>query len=206
MNPQTSPMKFPFVTTGTKAALFLLKNRIKAPRVVPAPSTGDPASDDATRREFERVSAQLNADYQDQRAMLNDLEPLLCELAEQIQNWMVYRDEQHMNLMFMALRNQNALPQNALPAAGASTTSPVVGAPTPGTPASADFLGGQTGSAYEGQLLRGDGTNPVYKIENGRKRWIVSQQVFERLGYSFSNVRVVPPQLIDSIPFGANIT
>ena len=74
--------KFPWINTAARTVLYFMKQRIKAPRVLPAPSTGDPAVDDTTRREFERVKEQLTADYQDQRAALTDLEPLIYQLVE----------------------------------------------------------------------------------------------------------------------------
>ena len=61
-------------------------------------------------------------------------------------------------------------------------------------------------SSYEGQLLRGERTAPVYKIENGRKRWIVTEEVFLRNGFSWADVHVVPGSTVDSIPSGDNIT
>ena len=51
----------------------------------------------------------------------------------------------------------------------------------------------------------GDGTTAVYKIENGRKRWIVSAPTFERLGFKWADVRVLPPQIVDNIPFTATM-
>jgi hypothetical protein len=196
--------------------LFLLKNRIKAPRVAPAPSTGDAATDDATRREFERVNQQLNADYQDQRTALTDLEPLIYELADQVQGWMsekehrlAEREERLMNMMLTSRSPMIGQPTMAgvpgtlsLPATSTVSHSLPVAAHHP--PSSDQ--GPAQPSPYEGQLLRGDGTQPVYKIEGGRKRWIINPDAFNRNGFSWNNVRVVPPQLVDNIPFGTNIT
>ncbi len=65
---------------------------------------------------------------------------------------------------------------------------------------------GQPASTYEGQLLRGKRTAPVYKIEDGRKRWIVTEEVFLRHGFAWADVRVVPKATVDNIPSGNNIT
>lgn len=193
--------RFQWLGALLKAIMFVLKNRIKAPRVLPAPPTGDAITDETTRREFERVKEQLNADYQDQRALLNDLEPLLTELAEQLQGWMNQRDEMFNRMMFA--QTQAALPAAPAPAPAAAA-APAVGA-LPGTGPAQDFLGGNPAAQYEGQLIRGDGTLAVYKVESGKKRWIISQPVFERLGYRFEDVKVIPRQLVDNIPFGPNI-
>ncbi len=65
---------------------------------------------------------------------------------------------------------------------------------------------GQPASAYEGQLLRGNRTAPVYKIEDGRKRWIVTEEIFLRHGFAWADVRVVPKATVDNILSGDNIT
>ena len=54
-------------------------------------------------------------------------------------------------------------------------------------------------------LVRAYGENKVYKIENGRKRWVQSREAFTSSGFSFSNVRSVPPAYIDSVPNGSDI-
>lgn len=214
MNTTNMTSKFPWVNTGAKTVLFLLKNRIKAPRVVPAPSTGDAATDDTTRREFERVKEQLNADYQDQRAALTDLEPLIYELAEQVQGWMTdkeqrmaEREERMLNMMLMSARS-GGVP--ALPGLGGQPGMPGYAPGLPAaTPAAAGSVPGADPSAavtYEGQLLRGDGTDAVYKIEGGRKRWVISPDAFNRNGFAWANVRIVPRPIIDSIPFGSNLS
>lgn len=201
--------KFPWIITFLKAGLFILKSRIKAPRVVPAPSTGDPATDDTTRREFERVREQLNADYQDQRATINDLEPLLFELGDQLQGWMAQREEQMMRMMMLVARG-GAMGQTGgyslpvLPGAPGAPAAPALPAAMTGQPA--DFFGGQSGAQYEGQLIRGEGTDAVYKVEGGRKRWIINPDSFTRNGFKWENIRVIPKQISDAIPFGPNIT
>ena len=64
----------------------------------------------------------------------------------------------------------------------------------------------QPPTSYEGQLLRGHGSAPVYKVEEGRKRWIVNEAVFLRNGFSWADVRVLPKATVDNIPSGSNIT
>jgi len=210
MSTHTMSQKFPWINTGTKTVLFLLKNRIKAPRVVPAPSTGDPATDDATRREFERVNGQLAADYQDQRNALKDLEPLIYELAEQVQGWMsekearlAEREERMMNMLLMS-RGQMGLPGfPGVPALPASSMQPPGASPGPtAEQAAAAALGG----AYEGQIIKGDTHAAVYKVEGGRKRWILSPEVFNRMGFNWNSIVTLPQATVDKIQFGANIT
>jgi hypothetical protein len=185
--------RFPWILTATKGLLFMLKNRIKAPRVVPAPSTGDQATDDTTRREFERVKTQLDADYQDARALLTDLEPLLNELAEQLQGWMHQRDELFQDMMISGGRNSLALPAHV----GGS----------PGLPAySQDAPPQNPATQYEGMLIKAPDADPIYKVEGGRKRWIVSQEAFFRNGYKAHSEMIVPRSVVDAIPFGSNIT
>jgi hypothetical protein len=206
MNPMqpVSTHRIQWMQTLLKAMLFVFKNRIKAPRVVPAPPTGNPDTDETTRREFERVKEQLNADYQDQRALLVDLEPLLTELAEQLQGWMNQRDELFQSVMLGRHRAVLELPATSASSAPAPAVGALPAAP-PGAASAADFLGGNTANAYEGQLVRGDGTDAVFKIENGRKRWIISGEVFTRNGFQWNAVRVIPRQVVDNIPFGNNI-
>ena len=204
--------KFPWINTGAKTVMYLLKNKIKAPRVVPAPSTGDPATDDTTRREYERVREQLTADYNDQRASLVDLEPLIYQLAEQVQGWMsenelrmAEREERMMQMILQARGQQPSVVHvTSAPAHPGVPGQPgQVYLPAPG---GSDQPAAQPASPYEGQLLRGDGTNPVFKIENGRKRWIVTEQALLANGFSWAQVRVVPRAVVDSLPAGNNIT
>ncbi len=209
----TTSHKFPWINTGAKTVLYLMKQRIKAPRVLPAPSTGDAAVDDTTRREFERVREQLNADYNDQRAALTDLEPLIYQLAEQVQGWMSEnehrnseREERMMNMMLMQSRGQH--PGILHVGAPGTPNAPALPSYQPqSVPVAthAEPAPQQQASPYEGQLLRGDGTAPVYKIENGRKRWIITEQSLLANGFSWAQVRVVPRQIVDAIPAGNNI-
>lgn len=217
MSTHTMNQKFPWINTGAKTVLFLLKTRIKAPRVVPAPSTGDPATDDATRREFERVKEQLAADYQDQRNALGDLEPLVYELAEQVQGWMsekearlAEREERMMNMLLMSRGQLPGMPGMpgmpgypgfpALP--GSSMQPPGLSSGPTAEQAAAAALGG----AYEGQLIKGDTTAAVYKVEGGRKRWILSPDIFNRLGFNWNSIVTLPQATVDKIQFGTNIT
>jgi hypothetical protein len=54
-------------------------------------------------------------------------------------------------------------------------------------------------------LVRARGYPQVYKVENGKKRWITSEDAFNRNGFSWSNVRVLSPSYISSLPSGTNI-
>ena len=206
--------KFPWINTGAKTVMYLLKNRIKAPRVVPAPSTGVQETDDTTRREFERVREHLTAEYNDQRAALVDLEPLIYQLAEQVQGYMSEQEirmadrEERMLQMILQARGQQpgVVHVTSAPAYPGGQMQPAqpgqVYLPAPG----GDQAPAQTQSQYEGQLLRGDGTAPVYKIENGRKRWITSEPALLANGYSWAQVRVVPKNVVDALPAGNNIS
>lgn len=59
---------------------------------------------------------------------------------------------------------------------------------------------------HEGQLIKSDTRPNVYKVEGGRKRWIVDEATFLGLGYEWSQIRVLPQQALDLIPFGENLT
>jgi len=37
-------------------------------------------------------------------------------------------------------------------------------------------------------LIRGEGDYRVYKIEDGIKRWVKTEEAFERLGYDWSKI------------------
>ena len=116
------------------------------------------------------------------------------------------REERMMNMMLMHSRMQQpgVVHVNSAPAhPGAPGQSGQVYLPAPG---GAEQLPAQPVSPYEGQLLRGDGTAPVYKIENGRKRWIVTEQALLANGYAWAQVRVVPKSVVDGLPAGNNIT
>ncbi|MBL9003975.1 MAG: RICIN domain-containing protein [Myxococcales bacterium] len=59
---------------------------------------------------------------------------------------------------------------------------------------------------YEGQLIKADTRPNVYRVEGGRRRWIVDEATFLGLGYEWSQIRVLPQQELDLIPFGENLT
>jgi len=212
--------KLPWLNAVVKTLLFLLKNRIKAPRVEPAPSTGDPATDDATRREFERMNQRMAADYQDQRNAFTDIEPVLYELADQFQGWMNEKEarlaerEERMLSMFLMTRGQ-LLGMPGMPAPPGYPSFPghpglpAGGMPAPVLAASAtpeQAAASALGQAYEGQIIKGDATAAVYKVEGGRKRWILSPEIFNRMGLNWNSIVTLPQATVDKISFGANIT
>ncbi|MDP3837253.1 MAG: hypothetical protein Q8Q67_04080 [bacterium] len=58
----------------------------------------------------------------------------------------------------------------------------------------------------DGELLKSPNAPAVYLIVHGEKRPFVSGNDFERLGYNWSNVITVSPQLLYLYPLGAPIT
>ncbi len=54
----------------------------------------------------------------------------------------------------------------------------------------------------DGELLMSNSVSTVYLISEGRKRPFFSGEVFEKLGYKFSNVITVSPQLLAQYPAG----
>jgi len=58
----------------------------------------------------------------------------------------------------------------------------------------------------DGELLKSDSSNAVYLIANGQKRPFASGEDFEKLGYKWSNVITVSPQLLYLYPLGNLIT
>ncbi|MCB9802633.1 hypothetical protein H6761_01260 [Candidatus Nomurabacteria bacterium] len=48
----------------------------------------------------------------------------------------------------------------------------------------------------DGTLLISDESNQVYVIANGKRRWIVDQETFEGLGYSWSNIKKVSDRVL----------
>ncbi len=60
--------------------------------------------------------------------------------------------------------------------------------------------------APEGSLRKEDSDPRVYRIDNGKKRWIVSEAVFNRLRLRWDRVRSVPDGVLAGIPNGLNIT
>ena len=57
----------------------------------------------------------------------------------------------------------------------------------------------------EGELLSSPSSAAVYLISEGKKRPFASGEIFESLGYKFSNVISVSPQLLANYPMGDNI-
>jgi len=57
----------------------------------------------------------------------------------------------------------------------------------------------------EGVLIKGL-TEKVYVIEHGLKRWIKTADVFNALGYSWTNIKLVPENTLNDIPPGQDIT
>jgi hypothetical protein len=57
----------------------------------------------------------------------------------------------------------------------------------------------------EKSLMRERGNNAVFYYENGQKRHIPSQEMFEQLGHKWSDVKVVPSGALASEPTGAPV-
>jgi hypothetical protein len=47
------------------------------------------------------------------------------------------------------------------------------------------------------------GTNPVYLVSNGQKRWIVSPATMDKYWFDWAKIREVPGPALDAIPTGA---
>lgn len=54
----------------------------------------------------------------------------------------------------------------------------------------------------DGELLMSNNVSTVYLISGGKKRPFTSGEIFEKLGYKFSNVITVSPQLLAQYPMG----
>ncbi len=54
-------------------------------------------------------------------------------------------------------------------------------------------------------LGRADGTAPVFLIDQGMKRWIVSPAIMDQYYFAWNQVYVLPPATVDSVPSGSNI-
>lgn len=54
----------------------------------------------------------------------------------------------------------------------------------------------------DGVILRANGRSEVYIMSNGQKRYVTSPFIFEALGYKWSNIQVVSPSGLDSVPLG----
>ena len=58
----------------------------------------------------------------------------------------------------------------------------------------------------DGALIRADGYEEVYVLEDGLRRWIINPDIFNGLGYKWSNVRVISKEAVDSYPLGDDLT
>lgn len=67
------------------------------------------------------------------------------------------------------------------------------------------YTTGPAVSFSDGELLKSSTVSTVYLISEGRKRPFVSGEVFESLGYKFSNVITVSPQLLANYPIGDSV-
>jgi hypothetical protein len=54
-------------------------------------------------------------------------------------------------------------------------------------------------------LVRADGTAPVYLVDSGVKRWIVSPAMMDKYYFNWNRVYVLPAGSVDPIPMGPNI-
>ena len=120
------------------------------------------------------------------------------------------REEPMMNMLLMSrgqMPGMSGMPgfhgMPGLPALPAPSMPPLGSSVGPtADQAAATALGG----AYEGQIIKGDASNPVYKVEGGRKRWILSPDIFNRLGLNWNSIVTLPQATVDKIQFGTNIT
>jgi hypothetical protein len=53
-------------------------------------------------------------------------------------------------------------------------------------------------------LARGNASNAVYIVSNGKKRWITSPAAMDKYYFNWNHIYVVPQILVNSIPTGAN--
>ncbi len=54
-------------------------------------------------------------------------------------------------------------------------------------------------------ILQVSGDTKVYKIENGKRRWVTSRQALESAGFSFADVRTVSSSTLGQFPTGPNL-
>jgi hypothetical protein len=54
-------------------------------------------------------------------------------------------------------------------------------------------------------LVRADGTAPVYLVDQGMKRWIVSPAMMDKYYFAWNRIYVLPRGVVDPIPVGPNI-
>jgi hypothetical protein len=58
----------------------------------------------------------------------------------------------------------------------------------------------------DGSLIKGDASDAVYLMEAGKKRWIVSIDVFISCGFTWDAILKLPQACVDAIPSGENVT
>ncbi len=57
----------------------------------------------------------------------------------------------------------------------------------------------------DGILIRADGYEEVYVLEDGLRRWIINPDVFNGLGYKWTNVRVISKEAVDNHALGNDL-
>ncbi len=67
------------------------------------------------------------------------------------------------------------------------------------------FIDSVPGSSSATPVMRIEGEDPVYKIENGKKRWVTSRSTLEATGYSMSDVVSVSNRYLNTIPDGDSL-
>jgi len=70
---------------------------------------------------------------------------------------------------------------------------------------SAFFYSSASAALSDGSLVRADGTENIYLIENGIKRWVESSQAFQAQGFRWEDVHIVSASEIENIPSGQNV-
>ena len=68
------------------------------------------------------------------------------------------------------------------------------------------WVGSVQAQIRDGTLLRARNQEKVYVLENGLRRWIVNPDVFNGLGYKWSNVQVVSEDVVNAYPLGNDLT
>jgi hypothetical protein len=53
-------------------------------------------------------------------------------------------------------------------------------------------------------LAKGNASNAVYLVSNGKKRWITSPNAMEKYHFNWKHIFVIPQILVDSLPTGSN--
>ena len=62
----------------------------------------------------------------------------------------------------------------------------------------------EPGTYFDGVLLKGSG-DQIYVVENNKRRWIPSVEIFENNGYSWLNIKIISDQELNDIQLGENI-